>query len=355
MASFATGMDPKIAQGFAILSQSLFPDPLKRVQASVLGARRELYDAQSQKTWAERAVINADMESRNELASILSDPNAGATPEGRARQAAAAARQSGYLAAGANGPKALVGTNTFVNPQAFSTQDLSTVLAGTGANYANTPTGFAQDQQRTMDQALGVQRLKNESDAALQTQRDQAEMDRLKYQTENTPQGGQLKNPAVVNGRILKDMTDLVLTRLAQRGGNDPGKFNLDPALKEKILADATANYQRTKNMEQAVQEAIDNADFVEEPGGWLWGRPGAKLNPAAAPAPRGAGAPAANPLPPGPLPASGGAQAATPPVQAPAPAAQSMEGRTATGRNGQKIVFTKGQWVDVKTGVPVQ
>ena len=131
------------------------PKAMDMARASVLGAQRENYQADTAKRMAETGQINDERSSMSGLQAILADPQAPAlmaTAEGRARLMSKMVGTKGGLQ---YGPGAAAGAMTFINPNAMSPADLSTTLVGTGVvgDYAKTPTGFGVDQIRQKTQA----------------------------------------------------------------------------------------------------------------------------------------------------------------------------------------------------------
>ena len=131
------------------------PKALDVARASVLGAQRENFQADSAKRLAETGQINDERSSMSGLQAILADPQAPAllaTEEGRARLMSKMVGTKGGLQ---YGPSAATGAMTFINPRAMAPADLSTTLLGTGVvkSYGDTPTGFGVDQLRQKQQS----------------------------------------------------------------------------------------------------------------------------------------------------------------------------------------------------------
>jgi hypothetical protein len=171
-------------------------------------------------------------------------------------------------------------------------------------------------------------------------------MDRLKYATENgvTVNGrGQLGKPGAaldVSPNEVRQLQDAVLLSLATLYPEIPPE-QMDPGVLNAITTRAAEIYQQTRNASVAVQQAIKEVATESYSVDESWLPTGDTQRVRIAPSPAGAPAPAENPAPGGsPTPGAG---------------ADPLDGRTATGPNGMKIIRRNGAWYDVKTGQMVQ
>lgn len=321
--------DPSIAAGFQTLADILVPNSQGLIDADLARHKRDNTVADTQRTYADAARIDADrirlateaartqgyMSADADLEAILSDPAFDPTsPLWRGKIAAAAVRAENGLK---DGPAGVTGFTSYVQPNFVPEDQFSNILSGTGVvtDFANTPTG--QGRALANDAAL------NDADNAAALVRDQ-----------NDP----TKVPSITP-KIAGDFDKLLADRLVQMYGED-AVAGMDPALTAAIRSEAVNNYLQTPNADAAIAEVLTGLQAAN----------GTIVRPAPA-TPAGAAAPAAadqgswfSGLMQGLMGAPAAAPAANP-ATAPAQAAPPL---TATNpHTGQKIFLNEatGQW----------
>lgn len=352
--------DPGLRQGFSALADAFYPDPSKVVNATLTAARREQAYADRDKTLYETDILRRQEKALSDLQGLMSaDPNFAGDPHKRAQ---AAALSLGVKDGFQYGPRGLTGATVYANPNAFG-PDLSNVLVGQGIQtWGGTPMGHAQGLANASGmndadnaRALEVARINAENDLAQQRLRNEAALSVAGIRKDGTvdaatiranAQGGG-RAPLAVTPKLNQQAWELVGPRVRQlvaENGEDPNEIEVDETLKSTILNKVGEEYQRTRNIEAAIQAVLGTTSVKRgivpgSEGAW-WnpfgsnGTPQAQLDPRAAAVEAGLGG-----------------QPTAPAAPTPQAQAQSIieEGRTATNRQtGQKIRFQNGQWVPI-------
>lgn len=315
--------DPRIANGFSILSRVLgAPNAQAAIEADLNARRRDLLMAQ---TASERT---DDLVKRNQLANtgifqadIARMPDLSQTPAGIAQifssvpgmgadyMRAAPGFVSGVRASGAD-------------PNFINSDDFGKILLGTGVvnDYGQTPQGQAIDNQNAMD----LKALENQGRMDLQND-DQL----FKIENPNAALGGAAK-PTSYDPKEIGAIWEQVAGQLESMGVTADGTTRnaIMPGVVERMRTNGG-------NIDAAIADVMSQFDTqaVDE-NGWWPGGGRTRLVPKQVPA----GLPADKPAAPGAAPS-------------PAAAGTIQEGQTATNpQTGEKIVYKGGQWVSLDT-----
>ena len=287
-----------IGQGFANLAKVFAPNSSDLIAADV-ARQRVAADRNNAETSRMNAVTarnkdNRDAEVHGNLmgfSDVLA--NLGPTlntPEGRA-QFLGEFLKTGLQPTPAN----MVGYLTAIDVNNIPSSDLSTVLAGTGTAWANTPEGSREVQNATTERAeIAAQNKSN--------------------------------NPHAVSSIDLQRIGPRIATAIESIAEVEPTREAVD-----LVAARASEIFQQTNNWSTAIQEAVKSFNYETSGYGWFNAMPNKfTVEPNGYTPSTGSGTPPAN--------------AATP-----APQPQYNEGDTATNSNGEKLQFTNGQWVAVQ------
>lgn len=290
---YATIRDPNIAKGFSILANVFGPqDPKQLIQADLYRGRRDQMAAETAKVQAELTDIRNAQAYQAMLADVLSDPAWMETPEGRAK----AASMLPYLKDGMqHGPGFLTGTSVFTQPNFMDPNSLSNVLIGTGVvnGWKDTPAGH-------------------------------------QYEVDHGHTAG--STPLDVSPTDMGGLQNMTEARLQAKYGN----LTIDPEVFAAIMPRVAESYQRSRNAEAAVAEAINAVPLEPYDNSW-W--PTGNTNLRLATPPAGVPAPADKA-------AAGGAP--TPAAVPVDPASPKPEGTIGYTRDGRKVQKINGRWVPI-------
>lgn len=351
---YNTIQDPAMARGFSILADAFAPNAEREINADLARHRRDGMVAQRQLDEQKLSQARDLQANQVMLQSILAGDPDMADPAVRADLMSTLAGVDGGLQ---YGPKFATGAATFMQPQFADEADLSNILLGTGVvgSYAQTPAGtkagFAADlerqaaadagafarteatnsnavtrEQMTID-AANARHADSLANALTQEQlRQDGSMARAIYQAENpTATGG--KTPLDVSPADSEKLWEQIDARLV---AEYPDATVIDPEVRAAIMPRVAQLYQQTRNAEAAIQQALGEIgleQYGQDDSWWPTGDTQHLRVRKAAAAPAAAEKPGAGVAP------------------SAAPGAF-QEGQTATGPNGEKIVFRGGQWV---------
>lgn len=274
--AFANITDPGLAQGFSVLADAIAgPSPTDIMNADY-ARRRSLYtDAQTQNELQQTIAAQRSAYDLNALQELLADPTAMSDPANRAY---ATSLLAGLDHGMQYGPGFLTGASTFTDPNLFSPEDFSNVLLGTGvvSGWDNTPSGFQTKENNDLAQTLMQQ---------------QGAMDRqtskLEFQRDNPTSGS--STPLEIQAKDVEDLKRGVRQTLASRLQVSPNT-PVDPQVEDLIMRRATEIYQRTRNYQTAITQAVDDVEqeydlYVDSSQGWS-GKVKTQRDPKEAPSP---------------------------------------------------------------------
>lgn len=235
------------------------------ISADLNRARRDQLGVETQIKQTELAAAKRQQDQLAALQQILLDPALGTTPEGRASLISVLAGVPDGLEMG---PEFGLGATTFVNPEALTPGDLSLAAFGTGVqpDYSKSPDGVLAGLMNAFDI--------NAADNQTALQQEQIEQAGLNHRhvtpgapgATGTGAGG---TPPLVNGSVLKALGEQMDAEFA---ASFPGA-NVDPALRQDVLARASELYQTTRNAQTAVRQAMLEANAAEQGAeGWFEG-----------------------------------------------------------------------------------